>query len=51
MIYLDQADLTIEKLEGSGVHIDSNWKSLGVFWTSPMVQRKIGAYSEAIMGW
>ena len=31
MNYLDQADLTIAKLKGSRVHIDSNWKGLGVF--------------------
>ena len=48
---LDQADLTTTKLEGSLVHIDSKRNGLGVFWSSPMVQRKIGAWSEAIIGW
>ena len=48
---LDQADLTTAKLEGSRVHIDSKRNGLGAFRASPMVQRKIGAWSEAIMGW
>ena len=48
---LDQANLTTIKLEGSWVHIDSKWEDLGVFQSSPMVQRRIRAWSEAIMGW
>lgn len=51
MNYLDQADLTMTKLERSRVHIDSKQKGLGVFRSSPMVQRKIGAWLEAIIGW
>ena len=51
MNYLDQADLTMTKLERSRVHIDSKQKGLGVFRSSPMVQRKIEAWLEAIIGW
>ena len=51
MNYLDQANLTTTKLEGSRVHIDSKRKGLGVFHSFPVLQRKIRAWLEAIMGW